>query len=69
MKRNMGTADRILRTLLAVVVGVFYFTGQITGIAAIILGLLAVVFIVTAAIGFCPLYLPLHLRTCRDGRC
>ena len=63
MKKNMGIIDRLIRTILAVVVGVLFFTGQITGIAAIILGLLAVIFILTIAVGFCPLYLPLRLST------
>jgi Na+(H+)/acetate symporter ActP len=63
MTKNMGTADRIVRTLLAVAVAALYFTGQISGVAAIVLGILAVVFLVTSALGFCPLYAPLHFST------
>jgi hypothetical protein len=63
MKKNMGTVDRIIRIILAIVVAVLYFTGQITGIAAIILGILALIFVVTSAIGFCPLYVPFKLST------
>lgn len=63
MKKNMGIADRIIRTLLAVVVAVLYFTGQITGTAAIILGILAVIFLLTSLAGFCPLYVPLRIST------
>ncbi len=63
MKQNMGSIDKIVRVLAAVVIGVLYFTDQITGIAAIILGIFAVVFLLTSAIGFCPLYLPLKLST------
>jgi len=37
--------------------------GSITGIAAIVLGVLAVVFIITSLIGFCPLYVPLNIST------
>jgi len=40
MKKNMGTIDRVLRVILAVVVGIFYFTGSISGTAAIVLGVL-----------------------------
>jgi Na+(H+)/acetate symporter ActP len=58
MKKNMGTIDRVIRILLAVIVIILYLTGSITGIAAIILGILAVVFIITGIIGFCPLYVP-----------
>jgi hypothetical protein len=63
MKKNMGTADRIIRFLLAVVVGILYFTHQITGTAAIILGIIAIVFLLTSLVGFCPLYVPLRLST------
>lgn len=59
----MGTIDRIIRAVLAAVVAVLYFTGQLTGIAAIVLGILAVIFLLTSLIGFCPLYLPIKLNT------
>jgi hypothetical protein len=59
----MGSIDKIIRVLVAVVIGVLYFTDQITGTAAIILGIFAVIFLLTSAIGFCPLYLPLKLST------
>ena len=63
MKKNMGTIDRIIRILLAIVVIILYITGSITGFAAIILGILAIVFIITSMIGFCPLYVPLKIST------
>jgi Na+(H+)/acetate symporter ActP len=63
MKKNMGTIDRIIRVILAAVVAVLYFTGQISGTAAIILGVFALIFVVTSAIGFCPLYVPFKLST------
>ena len=63
MKKNMGIIDRLIRTLLAVVVIVLYLTGKITGVAAIILGIFAVIFLLTSAISFCPLYLPLKIST------
>ena len=63
MKKNMGSIDKIVRVLVAVVIGVLYFMDQITGTAAIILGIFAVIFLLTSAIGFCPLYLPLKLST------
>ncbi len=63
MKKNMGTIDRVIRILLAIVVAILYLTGNISGTAAIILGILAVVFILTSVIGFCPLYVPLHIST------
>jgi Na+(H+)/acetate symporter ActP len=63
MKNNMGTIDRIIRILLAIFVVILYITGSITGVAAIILGILAFVFIITSLIGFCPLYVPLKIST------
>ncbi len=63
MKQNMGTVDRIVRVVLALVVAVLYLTGQLSGLAAVILGVLAVIFLVTSAIGFCPLYVPFKLST------
>ncbi len=63
MKKNMGSIDKLVRVLAAVVIAILYFTNQITGIAAIILGVFAVIFLLTSTIGFCPLYLPLKLST------
>ena len=65
MEKNMGTADRIIRTLLALAVAVLYFTGAISGTAAIVLGIFAVIFVITSAISFCPLYVPLKISTTR----
>ncbi len=65
MKRNMGIADRIIRAVVAVVVAVLYATGQLSPVASIVLGILAVVFRVTAAVGSCPLYLVFGLSTKR----
>ncbi len=63
MKHNMGSIDRAFRVLVAVVIGILYFAGQITGTAAIILGIIAVIFLLTSVVAFCPLYLPLKLST------
>jgi amino acid transporter len=59
----MGLIDRIIRIVLAVVVGIFILTGQLTGVAAVILGILAVVFLLTSAVAFCPLYVPFRIST------
>lgn len=63
MKKNMGTIDRGIRVAAAIVVGVLYFAGVISGTVAIILGVLAGVFILTSLVGSCPLYLPFGLST------
>ena len=67
MSRNMGTIDRGIRLTLAAVVVILYLTGVISGVWAIILGALAVIFVVTSLIGFCPLYAPLKLSTRGKG--
>ena len=63
MKKNMGNADRIIRVLAAVVVAILYFTNQISGTLAVILGLVAVIFVLTSFMSFCPLYLPFKFST------
>ena len=63
MKKNMGSADRLIRTLIAVVIAVLYFTRQISGTLAIVLGILAIIFLLTSAVGFCPLYVPFRIST------
>ncbi|MDZ7718852.1 MAG: DUF2892 domain-containing protein [Balneolaceae bacterium] len=65
MKKNMGTADRVIRTILAVVFGILYFTNVITGTVGIVLMVLAAVFLLTSFISFCPLYAPFGLKTCK----
>ena len=66
MKKNMGTIDRGIRFALAVVVAILYFTGKISGLAAIILGIFALAFFVTSIIGHCPAYTPLGIKTIKE---
>jgi hypothetical protein len=63
MKKNMGTVDKVIRLLVAVIVLVLYFTHVISGTLAIILLIIAGIFVVTSLLGLCPLYLPLGLST------
>jgi hypothetical protein len=63
MKINMGAADRSIRLAIAAIIAVLYFTGQITGTVAIVLGIVAIAFLVTSLIGWCPGYLPLGIST------
>ena len=59
----MGVADRVIRFLLAVTVLVLYMLNAISGLAAIILGIFAVIFVITSFVGFCPLYAPFDFST------
>ncbi|MES2587906.1 MAG: DUF2892 domain-containing protein [Bacteroidota bacterium] len=63
MKKNMGLSDKVIRIILAVTVIALYFTEIISGTTAIILLVLAGVFILTSFISFCPLYLPFGIST------
>ncbi len=65
MKKNMGSIDRILRILIAVVVAVLYFTQLISGTLGIIVLILSGILVLTSIIGICPLYLPFGLSTSR----
>jgi len=67
MKKNMGTIDRVVRFLVAVLIAILYFIDQISGIAAIILGIFAVVFLVTSFMSSCPLYTPLKISTIKKS--
>lgn len=64
MKKNMGNADRVIRVILAVVFGVLYFTGAVTGTFGYVLLGLGVVFVLTSAVSSCPLYSLIGLNTC-----
>ena len=68
MKANMGTADRVIRTVLALVVGALYFTGRISGTVAIVLGVMAVVFLLTSFVSWCPAYAPFGFSTRREPK-
>jgi len=63
MKKNMGTIDRVIRILVAVVVVILYFTNVISGTLGIILLAVAAVFVVTSIVSICPLYMLLGLNS------
>ena len=61
----MGSVDKILRTAIAVIVAILFFTGVISGLLGTILLVLAVVFLLTSLVGFCPLYTIFGIKTCK----
>ncbi|MFK7950645.1 MAG: DUF2892 domain-containing protein [Saprospiraceae bacterium] len=63
MKSNISNLDRIIRVLIAVVVAGLYFSNVISGTLAIVLGVVAVIFLATSLINFCPLYSVLGFST------
>ena len=66
MNKNMRTIYRGILTVLAVIIGILYFTDQISGLAAIVLGIIAVAFLITSLIGICPTYWPFKLNTLKE---
>jgi hypothetical protein len=65
MKKNMGTWDRVLRTVAALVIAALLLTKTLTGTLGIILAAVAAIFLLTSVIGFCPLYFLFKFSTCR----
>ena len=64
MKKNMGSVDRVVRIVVAAIFAGLYFTGTVTGTLGIILLGLGAVFLLTAFVGTCTLYLPFGISTC-----
>ncbi len=64
MKKNMGTTDKIIRVILAAIIGFLYYNKTITGTLGIVLLVMAGVFVLTSLISFCPLYKLVGLNTC-----
>lgn len=70
MTKNMGFADRVIRTILALVIGFLILNGTLAGFWAVVLGVLALAFLGTSFVSSCPLYIPLRISTLRktDGK-
>jgi len=64
MKPNVGSADRIIRIVLAIAFLGLYATGTVGGTVGLVLVVLGIVFLGTALLRFCPLYALFGLRTC-----
>ncbi|MGB8958588.1 MAG: DUF2892 domain-containing protein [Candidatus Aminicenantales bacterium] len=63
MKKNMGRLDRTIRLVVALVFVLLVIARMIKGTAAIVLVILAAIFVLTTLLGFCPLYVPLGAST------
>ncbi|AEB12428.1 YgaP family membrane protein [Marinithermus hydrothermalis] len=64
MECNVGTTDRFVRLVLGVVLLLAALTGQVSGPAGTVLGVIGAVFVLTGTLRFCPLYRLLGVRTC-----
>lgn len=67
MKKNMGSADKIIRLLLAAVFIILFIFNYVSGIFGYILLALAVIFILTSLLSFCPIYTLFGIKTCKKG--
>jgi hypothetical protein len=65
MKTNMSSADRMIRVVLVAIFAYLHFSGTVGGIFGLILLILAIVFLGTSIIGFCPIYKIFGVSTCK----
>jgi hypothetical protein len=63
MKKNMGLIDKTIRIVIAAIIAILWFTGTIPGTLGTVLLVIAVLFVLTSLIGFCPAYIPFGLNT------
>jgi len=68
MKANIGTADKAIRLIIAAAIAVLYFTYTIAGTWAMVLGVFAVILVLTSFINFCPLYAPFRINTIKKHK-
>lgn len=63
MKKNMGATDKLIRSIIGIIIAILYYAGIITGTLAIVLLAFAIIFLLTSFISFCPLYTFLGINT------
>ena len=68
MKSNMGRWDRVLRLAAAAVIAVLLAAGVLKGTVAVLLAILAAVFVITTFVGVCPIYKPFGISTKESGK-
>ena len=66
MKKNLGSADRVIRLLLAAVLGFLFYNQTVTGTMGIIFLIVAIVLVVTSFVSFCPLYAILGIKSSKN---
>jgi len=68
MKKNMGSADRIIRIMIAAAIAILYFTHIITGTIGLVALIIAGVFVLTSLVSTCPMYIPFGISTCKTKK-
>lgn len=65
MKKNMGSTDKIIRLIAAIILATLSYKGVVIGTVGIVFYAVAIVFALTSMISFCPLYVPFGISTCK----
>ncbi len=63
MQKNMGALDRLIRFIIGVVLAILVIANSVTGTAAVVVGIVAILLLLTSILGFCGLYVPLKIST------
>lgn len=64
MKKNMGTTDRVIRTIVGIIAIAAYVLGMLQGTWGIVALVVGIVLLATAALSWCPPYALLGINTC-----
>lgn len=64
LNQNVGTLDRIARLGLGAVLGAVFLAGFVATPLSWLVGVLSVIMLATGALGFCPIYRVVGVRTC-----
>jgi hypothetical protein len=65
MKANMGSIDKAIRIILAIVFAMLFITKTVESTVGMVLLVLGGVFLFTSILSFCPLYTILGINTCK----
>ncbi|MEZ4854524.1 DUF2892 domain-containing protein [Flavobacterium sp.] len=65
MKKNIGKTDKIIRISLAIILVVVDYFNVLNWEYSWVLSLLGIILVGSTLIGFCPLYVPLGINTCK----
>ncbi len=68
MKKNMGNTDKSIRIVIALAIALLYYFDVISGTFAYVLMALAIIFLITSFLNFCPLYAPFGWSTCKTKK-
>ena len=64
----MGNTDKGIRIVVAIAIALLYYFNVVEGTLAYILMALAIIFLLTSFISFCPLYAPFGINTCKTKK-